>query len=124
MVSRRFSMTEIKHGVATLTAGAASFALAMAPILLLFWLMQPKVLANPGIAALRVAQAASWEPFLREPEMLEAIEPPRRESAARLQQQQQHQQHRETKHSAKREARVSNRKRSRIANGPPAERPG
>ena len=122
MVSRRFSMTEIKHGAATLATGVASFALAMAPLLLLFWLMQPKVLVNPGIGALRVAQAASWEPFLREPETPQAIEPPRRESAARLQQQ--HQQHRETKPSAKREVRASNRKRSRIANGSAAERPG
>ena len=122
MVSRRFSMTEIKHGAATLTTGVASFAFAMAPLFLLFWLMQPKVLANPGIGALRVAQAASWEPFLREPETPEAIEPPRRESAARLAQE--HPRYRKSKQSAKREVRASNRKRSRIANGPGAERPG
>ena len=122
MVSRRLSMTEIKHGAATLTTVVASFALAMAPLLLLFWLMQPKVLVNPGIGALRVAQAASWEPFLREPETPEVIEPPRRESAARLAQERPR--YRKPKQSAKREVRASNRKRSRIANGPPTERPG
>jgi hypothetical protein len=115
-------MSEIKHGVATLTTGVASFALAMAPLLLLFWLMQPKVLVNPGIGALAVAKAASWEPFLREPETPEAIEPPRQESAARLTQE--HPRYRKPKQSAKREVRVLNRKRSRFANGPGAERPG
>jgi hypothetical protein len=110
--THRFSMGAIKDRIATLALGCSSFALAMAPILLLFWLMQPKVLANPGISALSVAKAASWEPFLREPETPEAVEPPRRESAARLAQQQ-HQQYRETK----REARASNRRPSRNANG-------
>src|SRR5882757_9160217 len=70
--ARRFSMREIKHGAATLTTGVASLALALAPLLLLFWLMQPKVLVNPGIGALRVAQAASWEPFLQEPPLQES----------------------------------------------------
>ena len=58
--ARRFSMSGIKRGAATLTTGVASLALAMAPLLLLFRLMQPKVLVNPGIGALKVAQAASW----------------------------------------------------------------
>lgn len=105
MISRRLSMTEIKHGAATLTAGVGSFALAMAPLLLLFWLMQPKVLANPGIGALGVAKAASWEPFLQEP--------PLRGSPASLAQDRP--QHRQPAISAKRELRASNRKPSRLA---------
>ena len=103
--ARRFSMTEIKHGAATLTTGVASLTLAMAPLLLLFWLMQPKVLVNPGIGALRVAQAASWEPFLQEP--------PLRESLASLAQD--GPQYRQPETPAKRELRASNRKPSRLA---------
>jgi len=108
--ARRFSMSEIKHGAATLTTGAASLTLAMAPLLLLFWLMQPKVLVNPGIGALRVAQAASWEPFLQEPPLEEL---PHQESPARLAQD--GPQHRQRTTSAKRELHASNRKQSRLA---------
>jgi hypothetical protein len=103
--ARHFPMSEIKHGAAMLTTGAASLTLAMAPLLLLFWLMQPKVLANPGMSALRVAQAASWEPFLQEL--------PLRGSPASLAQD--GPQYRQPKTSAKRELRASNRKRSRLA---------
>src|SRR5712671_1647959 len=108
--ARRFSMSEIKHGAATLTTGVASLTLAMAPLLLLFWLMQPKVLSNPGIGALRVAQAASWEPFLRESPR--SAESPHRGLPASLAQD--GPQYRQPKTSAKREPRASNRKRSRL----------
>jgi len=119
--ARRFSMSEIKHRAATLTTGVASLTLAMAPLLLLFWLMQPKVLSNPGIGALRVAQAASWEPFLQEPPLQElplqvspqSAQPPHRESPARLAQD--GPQYRQPTTSAKRELHVSNRKQSRLA---------
>jgi hypothetical protein len=92
----------------------------MAPLLLLFWLMQPKVLANPGLSALRVAQAASWEPFLQEPplrESAQSAEPPRRQSPARLAQggPQYRQPKTSAKTSAKRELRASDRKRPRLA---------
>ena len=83
-VAHHVSMGEIKDRVATLVLGASSLALALAPIFFLFWLMQPKVLANPGIGALRVAGAASYEPFLHDAELPQSAEPPRRESAARL----------------------------------------
>ena len=129
--ARRFSMSEIKHGAATLTTGAASLTLAMAPLLLLFWLMQPKVLVNPGIGALRVAPAASWEPFLQESSLQESslqespqsAEPPRKELPASLAQD--GPQYRHPKTSAKRELRASNRKRFRMSqqhknNGVPA----
>jgi hypothetical protein len=82
-VAHHVSMSEIKDRVATLVLGAASLALALGPILLLFWLMQPKVLANPGIGALRLAGAASYEPFLHDVVLPQSAEPPRRESAAR-----------------------------------------
>ena len=114
--ARRFSMSEIRHGAATLTTGVASVTLAMAPLLLLFWLMQPKVLVNPGIGALRVAQAASWEPFLEESPLQESpqsAEPPHQESPARLAQD--GPQYRQPKTPAKRELRAANRKRSRLA---------
>jgi hypothetical protein len=75
-------MRETKEHVTTLALGLSSLALALAPILFLFWLMQPKVLVNPGIGALRVAGAASFEPFFQE--SLQSAEPPRRESPARL----------------------------------------
>jgi hypothetical protein len=78
----RFSIAETKEHVTTLALGLASLALALAPILFLFWLIQPKVLVNPGISALRVPKAASFEPFLQEPP--QSVEPPRRESPARL----------------------------------------
>ena len=78
------SIREIKDRVTTLVLGGSSLALAFAPIFFLFWLMQPKVLANPGIGALRVAGAASYEPFLHDAEPPQSAEPPRRESAARL----------------------------------------
>src|SRR5258708_5140990 len=115
--ARRFSMSEIKHGAATLTTGVASLTLAMAPLLLLFWLMQPKVLVNPGIGALRVAQAASWEPFLQEPPLQESAQPPHQESPARLAQDSP--QYRQSKTSAKTSAKgepgAFDRKRSRLA---------
>jgi hypothetical protein len=111
--ARRFSMSGIKHGAATLTTGVASLALAMAPLLLLFRLMQPKVLVNPGIGALRVAQAASWEPFLQQPPLRKSPRPPHQESPARLVQD--GPRHREPKTSAKHELRASNRKRSHLA---------
>ena len=101
-------MSEIKHGAATLTAGVASLTLAMAPLLLLFWLMQPKVLVNPGISALRVAQAASWEPFLQESP--QSADPSHRVSPASLAQDGAH--YRQPKTSAKRE---SKREPSRLA---------
>src|SRR5882757_891868 len=123
--ARRFSMSEIKHGAATLTTGIASLTLAMAPLLLLFWLMQPKVLVNPGIGALRVAQAASWEPFLQEPPLQESplqvspqsAQPRQQASPARLAQDgpQYRQRTTSAKTSAKRELHVSNRKQSRLA---------
>ena len=108
--ARRAPISEIKHGAATLTTGVASLTFAMAPLLLLFWLMQPKILVNPGIGALRVAQAASWEPFLQESNLQQ---PPRQESPASLAQD--GSQYRQPKTSAKRELRASNRKRSRLA---------
>jgi hypothetical protein len=114
--ARRFSMSGIKHGAATLTTGVASLALAMAPLLLLFRLMQPKVLVNPGIGALRVAQAASWEPFLQQPPLRkspQSAQPRHQESPARLAQD--GPRHHEPKASAKHELRASNRKRSRLA---------
>jgi len=77
-------MKEIKDRATTLVLGASSLGLALAPIFFLFWLMQPKVLANPGIGALRVAGAASPEPFLHDADPPQSAEPPRRESAARL----------------------------------------
>jgi hypothetical protein len=114
--ARRFSMSEIKHGAATLAAGVAALTLAMAPLLLLFRLMQPKVLVNPGIGALRVAQAASWEPFLQELPLRESpqsAQPPRRESPAGLAQD--GPQYRQPQTSAKRGLRASDRNRSRLA---------
>ena len=83
-LAHHVSMREIKDRVTTLVLGASSLALALAPIFFLFWLMQPKVLANPGIGALRVAGAASYEPFLHDAEPPQSAEPPRRELAARL----------------------------------------
>ena len=83
-LANHVSMTEIKDRVTTLALGASSLALALAPIFFLFWLMQPKVLANPGVGALRLAGAASHEPFLDDAEPPQSAEPPRRESAARL----------------------------------------
>jgi hypothetical protein len=116
VVARRFSMSEIKHSAATLTTGVASLTLAMAPLLLLFWLMQPKVLVNPGIGALRAAQAASWEPFLQESPLRgspQSVEPPYRESPASLTQD--GPQYRQPRTPAQRELRASNRRRSRMA---------
>jgi hypothetical protein len=83
-LAHHVSIGEIKDRVTTLVLGASSLALAFAPVFFLFWLMQPKVLANPGIGALRVAGAASHEPFLHDVEPPQSAEPPRRESAARL----------------------------------------
>jgi hypothetical protein len=85
-LAHHISMRDIKDSVTTLVLGASSLALAFAPILFLFWLMQPKVLANPGISALRVAGAASYEPFLQDAEPRQSAEPSRRESMARLMQ--------------------------------------
>ena len=107
--ARRFSMSGIKHGAATLTLGVASLTLAMTPLLLLVWLMQPKVLANPGISALRIAQAASWEPFVQE--SLQSAELSHRESPASLAQD--GPQYRQPKTSA--EPRPSKREASRRA---------
>ena len=98
-------MTEIKDRVTTLALGASSLALALAPIFFLFWLMQPKVLANPGVGALRLAGTASHEPFLDDAEPPQSAEPPRRESAARLTQHDP--QHREAAISAQRKRAVS-----------------
>ena len=113
----RFShhLDEIRDGTTTLALGASLLALALAPLFLLFWLMQPKVLANPGIGALRVAQAASWEPFLQESPLRESsqsAEPPHQESPASLAQD--GPRYRQPKTSTKRELRASNRKRSRL----------
>ena len=78
------SIRDIKDRITTLALGASSLALAFVPIFFLFWLMQPKVLANPGIGALRVTGAAIFEPFLQDAEPPQSAEPPLRESAARL----------------------------------------
>ena len=67
-LAHHVSIRDIKDRVTTLVLSASSLALAFAPIFFLFWLMQPKVLANPGISALRVAGAASYEPFLQDAE--------------------------------------------------------
>jgi hypothetical protein len=83
-LAHHVSMKDLTDRVTTLVLSALSLALALAPIFFLFWLMQPKVLANPGIGALRVAGAASYEPFLDDAEPPQSAEPPRRESAARL----------------------------------------
>src|SRR5258705_2989978 len=109
--ARRFSMSEIKYGAATLTIGVASSTVAMAPLLLLLWLMQPKVLVNPGIGALTVAQAASWEPFLQESPLQQSpqsAEPLHQASPASLAQD--GPQYRQPKTSAQRELRASSRK--------------
>lgn len=81
-LAHRFSTRGIKERIATLALGLSSLALALSPIFFLFWLMQPKVLVNPGIGALRVARAASFEPFLQESS--QSAEPLRQESPARL----------------------------------------
>jgi hypothetical protein len=83
-LAHQVSIRDIKDRVTTLLLSASSLALALAPIFFLFWLMQPKVLANPGIGALRVAGAASHEPFLQDAEPPQSAEPPRRESPPRL----------------------------------------
>jgi hypothetical protein len=83
-LAHHVSMRQITDRLTTLVLGASSLALALAPIFFLFWLMQPKVLANPGIGALRVAGAASYEPFLQDAEPPQSAEPPRRESPASL----------------------------------------
>jgi len=101
-LAHHVSIKDIKDRVATLVLGASSLALAFAPIFFLFWLMQPKVLANPGIGALRVAGAAGYEPFLHDAEPPQSAEPPRRESAARLTQHDP--QYREAAISAQRES--------------------
>jgi hypothetical protein len=75
---------EIEERVTMLALGVSTLALGLTPICLLFWLMQPKVLANPGILALRVAGAASYEPFLHAAEPSHLIGMPRHESPARL----------------------------------------
>ena len=103
-LAHQVSIRDIKHRVTTLVLGASSLALAFAPIFFLFWLMQPKVLANPGIGALRVAGAASHEPFLDDAEPPQLAEPPRRESAARLTQHDP--QYREAAISAQRESKL------------------
>ena len=82
--AHQISTRDIRDRVTTLVLGASLLALAFTPIFFLFWVMQPKVLANPGIGALRVAVAASYEPFLHDAEPSHFAEPPRRESAARL----------------------------------------
>jgi hypothetical protein len=101
-LAHQFSMRQITDRTTTLVLGASSLALALAPIFFLFWLMQPKVLANPGIGALRVAGAARYEPFLHDAEPPQSAEPPRRESAARLTQHDP--QYREAAISAQRES--------------------
>ena len=83
-LAHHVSMREIKDGVTTVVLSASSLTLAFAPIFFLFWLMQPTVLANPGISALRVAGAASYEPFLQDADPPQSAEPPLRGSAARL----------------------------------------
>ena len=121
-LAHHVSMREIKDRVATLVLGASSLALALAPIFFLFWLMQPKVLANPGIGALRVAGAASYEPFLHDAEPPQSAEPPRRESAARLTQHDP--QYREAAISAQRvsTSRLAPHSRARPSNAPTASR--
>ena len=83
-LAHRVSIRDFKDRVTTLVLSASSLALAFAPIFFLFWLMQPKVLANPGVSALRVAGAASFEPFLQDAEPPQSADLPRRESAASL----------------------------------------
>ena len=67
-LAHRVSIRDFEDRVTTPVLSASSLALAFAPIFFLFWLMQPKVLANPGVSALRVAGAASYEPFLQDTE--------------------------------------------------------
>ena len=83
-LAHHVSIRDLTDRVTTLVLSASSLAVAFAPIFFLFWLMQPKVLANPGVSALRVAGAASYEPFLQDAEPPQLAEQPRRESAARL----------------------------------------
>ena len=122
-LAHHVSMRDIKDRVTTLVLGASSLALAFAPIFFLFWLMQPKVLANPGIGALRVAGAASYEPFLHDAEPPQSAEPPRRELAARLTQHDP--QYREAAISAQRvskPSRLAPHGRARPSNAPTASR--
>jgi hypothetical protein len=80
------AINDIKDRVTTWALGASSLVLAFVPIFFLFWLMQPKVLANPGMGALHVTRPTSYEPFLQDAEPLQSEELPLRESAARLMQ--------------------------------------
>jgi hypothetical protein len=51
-----------RDGALTLAAFCGAAACAFTPLVLLFWLMQPKVLANPGPHGVHIARYAYPEP--------------------------------------------------------------
>jgi hypothetical protein len=61
--------------VQALFSHAASIAVSTVPILLIFWLMQPTVRANPGLSAYRAPRDARLELLPRKVETLKYTKP-------------------------------------------------
>src|SRR5437868_4921629 len=67
---------EFQDSLVTLVLFLASWAFAALPFLLLFWLMQPTVRANPGMSAHNAPPATHLEPPPRKLESLGSSGPP------------------------------------------------
>jgi hypothetical protein len=108
----RYRSGAVKEHATTLIAFVGSSACALMPIVLVFWLMQPKVLANPGTSMRLTPRAAFVDP--PPVDLLDvAVEPPRQQSPVRLTDQRP--QHSAAKAAKKRAAFAPDRQRIRTA---------
>src|SRR5262245_5306677 len=71
-----YSIRGPKEGAVSVVPFAPLLAVPAVPLLLLFWLMHPTVLQNPGMSAYKAPPATRLEPLPLKDESLEDPEPP------------------------------------------------
>jgi hypothetical protein len=114
------AMTRLREIAATLVVHLGPLAVGTIPLLMLFWLLQPTVRANPGLSAYKAPLGTQVEPLPRKMESVEYSKLPRQVSVAGFPQDyvqpdfaQNYSEQREAENPAKRQLRVSNRKQSK-----------
>jgi hypothetical protein len=114
------AMSRLREIVATLVVHLGPLAVGTIPLLMIFWLLQPTVRANPGLSAYKAPLGTHVEPLPRKMESVEYNKPSKQASLADFPQDyvqpgfaQNYSEQREAEKPAKRNLRVSNRKQSK-----------
>ena len=114
------AMTRLREIAATLVVHLGPLAVGTIPLLMLFWLLQPTVQANPGLSAYKAPLGTQVELLPRKMNLVEYSKPSSQVSLADFPQDyvqpdfpQDYSEQREAEKPAKRQLRVSNRKQSK-----------